>query len=109
VSAPALVMQLDVERIVREQKRTNERAIQKFHDEGGLRRFAEAAMRTAPPTRTVEFWQGDDAALKRALIALGDITLLIQVLIEAGAVSDVAADLLDARLAVVRSALERFA
>jgi hypothetical protein len=117
VSAPALslplesatvLVQLDVERIRREQQATNRWAIQKFHDEGGLRRFAEAALRTAPPTRTVEFWEGDAAALKRALIALGDITLLIQVLIDADAITDVGADAIIDRLTLIRCALVRF-
>src|ERR1019366_1277378 len=94
------------ERIVAEQQQINRRAIQRFHDEGGLRRFAETALRVAPPTRTIEFWQGDAPAIRAALVALADITLLVNVLIDADAVSDVAADAFDARLAIIGCALE---
>ena len=123
MSAPALSLplesatvrvQLDVERIVADQQKTNRRAIVQFHREGGLRFYVASVLRDLDRRHhedlatAIKYAGGDAAALQAALIALADIALLVNVLAEANAISDVGADALLDRLHIVRLALERF-
>jgi hypothetical protein len=123
VSAPALSLPLesatvlaalDVERIVADQQKTNRRAIVQFHREGGLRSYVASVLRDLDRRHheelatAIKYAGGDAAALQAALIALADIALLVNVLAEAGAITDVAIDALDDRLHIVGLALRRF-
>jgi hypothetical protein len=102
------------ERIVAEQRAANAWAIKQSHREGGLRFYVASVLRDLDRRHhedlaaAIKYAGGDAAALQAALIALADIVLLVTVLIDAGAVTDVAADAFDERLAIIHAALVRF-
>jgi hypothetical protein len=56
----------------------------------------------------IDYWVGDPLALQHALVAVDDITTLVNVLAEAGVITDNAADALNERLNLIRSALRRY-
>jgi hypothetical protein len=75
--------------------------------ESALQRWArETLLRAsrAPLVRVIEYWRGDAAAVRAALVAVVDL----QTLLDHAGLSDVAVDAATGRLAIIRKALERF-
>jgi hypothetical protein len=98
---------VDLDEIGRQQRAINAAAIKRGASEPWFQDWCRKTLLTSrpPPLAVVEFWEGDQPAIERALVALDSLEILIT---HGGPLSDVAIELALDWIAEARAALRRF-